>query len=281
MSTGSRALPLLCKTTRFLPADVTRLVRECLRVHVGARCPAWIDDLLWNQVRALPWGTYRRITVTFCVSRNIDYGIYRQDETSWGRTSLRPCHMPTRSGLSSSDEHETDDAPVRVEVLMVVDDHICRWLLRCLQGDTELRVCGNLCFMLSVTELLTEIRSRFDGRRAGPSGSMEVPSTWQEWRSFISLWLFGPPAPKQATLAKWLRYRPASDTCELCHDCGKTSAPGMTHSVRKLGGAFCSAQCATAYTVLSCRRCKEPLSADQGLCKACRRGLPRPLTRPE
>ena len=185
MSTGSRALPLLCKTTRFLPADVTRLVRECLRVHVGARCPAWIDDLLWNQVRALPWGTYRRITVTFCVSGNIDYGIYRQDETSWGRTSLRPCHMPTRSGLSSSDEHETDDTPVRVEVLMVVDDHICRWLLRCLQGDTELRVCGNPCFMLSVTELLSPrfaaaltvvAQGQADPWRCRPPGRSGAPS---------------------------------------------------------------------------------------------------------
>ena len=68
--------------------------------------------------------------------------------------------MPTRSSLSSSDERETNDTAVRVDVLMVVDQNICRWLLRCLQGDTELRVCGNLCFMLSVTEFLTEIRSR-------------------------------------------------------------------------------------------------------------------------
>ena len=270
MSTGSRALPLLCKTTRFLPADVTRLVRECLRVHVGTRCPAWIDDLLWQQLRDLKWGKYRRITVKFCASRNIDYAIYRQDETSYGRTSLRPCHLPTRSGLSSSNEHETDDKAVQVAVLLVVEDRVCQWTLKCLRGDTQLRVSWDRCLILSITEVLNEIRSRFDGRRSGPSGTMEVPSTWQEWRSFISLWLFGPPAPKQATLAKWLRCRPASDTRELCHECGKTSAPGMKHSVRKLGGAFCSAQCATAYTVLSCRRCKEPLSAEQGLCKACK-----------
>ena len=48
MATGSRALLLLCKKTRFLPGDVTRLVREYLRLHVGGRCPAWIDDLLWQ-----------------------------------------------------------------------------------------------------------------------------------------------------------------------------------------------------------------------------------------
>ena len=103
----------------------------------------------------------------------------------------------------------------------------CRWTLRCLQGDTKLRVCGNIWIMLSITEIVTEIRSRFDGRRSGPSGSMEVPPTWQEWCSFVSLWLFGPPAHKQATPVKWLRCRPASDTRELCHECGKTSAPEM------------------------------------------------------
>ena len=191
-------------------------------------------------------GKRKRISVEFCASRNIDYAIYRQDATSYGRTSLRPCHLPTRSDLSSSNEHETDDKAVQVAVLLVVEDNICRWRLKCLRGDTELRVQGDLFFMLSITELLNEIRSRFDGRRSGPSGAMEVPSTWQERRSFISLWLFGPPAPKQATLAKWLRCRPASDNRELCHECGEASAPGLKHSVRKLGGAFCSAQCATA-----------------------------------
>ena len=57
-----------------------RLVRECLRVHVGARCPAWIGDLLWAQLRALPYEHYRRITATFSLSGEIDYGIFRQDE---------------------------------------------------------------------------------------------------------------------------------------------------------------------------------------------------------
>ena len=53
MSTGSRTLPLLCKSAWFLPADVTRLVRECLRMHVGKRCPAWIDGLLVQQLQGL------------------------------------------------------------------------------------------------------------------------------------------------------------------------------------------------------------------------------------
>ena len=56
---------------------------------------------------------------------------------------------------------------------------------------------------------------------------------------------------------------------ELCRDCGKTSAPATMHPVHKLGEAFCSQQCAEAYTVLSCSRCLEPLIAGQGLCRAC------------
>ena len=53
MSTGSRALPLACRLTWSLPGDAMRLVRECLRVHVGERCSAWIDDLLWQQLPRL------------------------------------------------------------------------------------------------------------------------------------------------------------------------------------------------------------------------------------
>ena len=258
-----------------------RLVRECLRVHVGARCPGWIDDLLWAQLQALPYGHYRRITATFSLSGEIDYGIFRQDEIRWRRFDprpyVRPCHMPTHSGLPGA-ELEAADTVVRVEVGIEVKGLIGRWVLRCLQGDRELRCSSDLATMWTVMEMLTEIRDRFDGRLAGPSGSMEVPSTWQEWRSFMRLWLFGPPAPEQAPITKWLRRRPALDLHERCRECGKTSAPDMQHSVRKLGGAFCSARCATAHAVLSCSQCKEPLSVEQGLCKAraCRlgRGLP-------
>ena len=58
MATGSRALLLLCKKTRFLPGDVTWLVREYLRLQVGRRCPAWIDDLLWQQLQGLDVDTH-------------------------------------------------------------------------------------------------------------------------------------------------------------------------------------------------------------------------------
>ena len=85
-----------------------------------------------------------------------------------------------------------------------------RWAIRCWRGDTQLQDKMGDHSRVNLTEVLDELRGHFDCRRAGPSATMEVPSSLQEWRSFISLWLFGPPAPKQATLAKWLRRRPAS-----------------------------------------------------------------------
>ena len=48
MPTGT--LPLLCRTTRALSADVHRLVREYLRLRLGQYCP-WLDELLWQHVR--------------------------------------------------------------------------------------------------------------------------------------------------------------------------------------------------------------------------------------
>ena len=250
MATGSRALPLLCKKTRFLPGDVTRLVREYLRLHANRRCPAWIDDLLWQQLRGLEVDTY--ISMTVWATRNIDHAIYRQDWT-W-------------LGMSSSDEEETNDNGAQVTVELDVYRSSCHWKLKCMRGNTQLRkITGCSCrSQASITNVLHEIRGHFACRRARPSATMEVPSSWQEWRSFVSLWLFGPQAPApQATLAKWLRRRPASDNGELCHECGKAAAPGRKHSVRRLGRAFCSAQCAAAYTVLSCRICKQPVSGEQ------------------
>ena len=85
-----------------------------------------------------------------------------------------------------------------------------RWTISCVRGDTQLRNKVGYYIDDSLTKVLEELRGHFDCRRAGPSATMDVPSSLQEWRSFISLWLFGPPAPKQATLAKWLRRRPAS-----------------------------------------------------------------------
>ena len=79
---------------------------------------------------------------------------------------------------------------------------------------------------------------------------------------------------RQTTLEKWLGCRPVA--LEHCRDCGKTCAPGSRLPV--LGEAFCSAQCAAAWAVLTCSRCEELLSAEQGLCGhwECRHGIGLP-----
>ena len=158
---GSRALPLLCRKTRVLPPDVMRLVRECLRVPLGPRCPRWISDLLWAKLRALPRGRNCLITVSFRASESIEYGIYRQDEIDFGTIPPRPCHLPTRSGLPSSGR-KADDSPVRVDVRLEFTDRRGRWLLRCMQGNNVLRAQVDLWWMNDITELLSEVRSRFD-----------------------------------------------------------------------------------------------------------------------
>ena len=243
MSTGSRALPLLCKTTRFLPADVTRLVRECLRVHVGKRCPAWIDGLLVQQLQGL--GVDAEVTFTVCAIRHIDPASF---------------HDWTWLGMSSSDEKE-EDAQVTVEFTLYRHGYL--WDLKGMRGNTLLLHHGWGHFddrtgQPSILSCLKQSRRRFARRDTEPCGTLEVPSSLQEWRSFLSLWLFSEARAPQATLAMWMR--PASDKGERCTECRKPTAPDQKHSVRGLDRAFCSQQCAEAYTMLSCRICRfEPL----------------------
>ena len=247
-------LSLLCRKTRVLPAQVFQLVRDYLLVHVGASCPMWLNHVLKDKVRALPRSLYRRISVSFHVSQTIEYDVYRQDDYEYGRTY--PQHrVPRRE-------------PVQVNVqLRCCPDNpgLVRWWLSCWQGDYLLRhgegiwVEGVISTFLSE---LSEIRSRFD--ESEPCGSMEVPTTWRDWRRFIRLWLFGPPARRPM-----LELQRIPVAGELCRDCGKTSTPATRHPVHMLGEAFCSQQCAKAYMVLSCSRCHEPLIEGQGLCGAC------------
>ena len=104
------------------------------------------------------------------------------------------CPVPTRRG---------GDARVTV-------DHrsSCDWKLTCIRGNTQLHEVSRYNYRLhaGITRLLNEIRSYFACRRAEPSGTMEVPSSWQEWSSFVSLWLFS-QAP--ATIGS------AGDACEV------------------------------------------------------------------
>ena len=80
--------------------------------------------------------------------------------------------------------------------------------------------------------------SRRSLARREPCGSLDLPSSLQEWRSFLSLWLFSEAHAPQVTLAMWMR--PASDNGERCTECRKPTAPDRKHSVRGLDRAFCS-----------------------------------------
>ena len=72
-----------------------RLVRECLRVHVGERCPEWIDDLLWQQLPRLVGNPRPRNFVTW-MRRNIDPVIYPQELTFFDESSSDEEEMMTR-----------------------------------------------------------------------------------------------------------------------------------------------------------------------------------------
>ena len=195
MATGSRALLLLllllllCKNTRFLPGDVTRLVREYLRLHVGGRCPAWIDDLLWQHRQGLEEDTH--VSITVWTTRNIDHAIYHQD---WAWLGLL--------GMCSADEEETNDKGAQVTVELDNYRSSSDWKLKCMRGNIQLHEISGFCCrsQKGITDVLNEIRSWFACRRAKPIGTIEVPSSWQEWRSFVSLWLFSQAPAPQATL---------------------------------------------------------------------------------
>ena len=174
MSFGCR-LPLLCRKTRALSADVHRLVREYLRMRVGKHCP-WIDELLWRH--------YREEGLVIELSRTVAPGICPKGETDFGGSS----ETETAAGVLVT---------LRLEVQV---PRCCHWTL-----TIDERYIGGSS--ASITTILAQIRSQFDARRAGPGASMEVPASAKEWRALVDLWLFGPPEPKQASLQKWLRPR--------------------------------------------------------------------------
>ena len=52
-----------------------RLVRECLRVHVGKRCLEWIDDLMW-QHRCL--GGFKHLAITVSAIRHVNPALFHE-----------------------------------------------------------------------------------------------------------------------------------------------------------------------------------------------------------
>ena len=74
---GSSALRMLCRKIRILPAGVFKMVRDFLLMHVGARCPAWIDPVLQAKLCTVPRSVHRLIKVSFHASKTIEYGVFR------------------------------------------------------------------------------------------------------------------------------------------------------------------------------------------------------------
>ena len=103
---------------------------------------------------------------------------------------------------ADSDAAEPDaDELIEVE-FRVMEPKSCSWYVE----QWHMGVYGS-----RFTGLLVMLREEFDGRVAGPGAHMqattEAPSTEEEWRSFVQLWVFGPPKPAQGTLDRWLRPR--------------------------------------------------------------------------
>ena len=252
-------LLLLCRKTRAWPAEVLRLVQAYLAVHVGWRIPMWVQWLFEDKVRALPRSSSRsrsyRIILT--ASATIEYADYRQD-----KNRIYDCG-PLRA--------PEPDQPVDVEVKMVTKykpwKHPCpktKWVLVCQQGIVCLRIAHGEFHPWgpSVFYDLPVIRQCFTA--SAPYGSMEVPVTWQGWRRFVQLWLFGPGAQRPM-----LELRRNPEAGEICSECSKTIAPAVMQRVHVHGKVFCSRWCCEAYMILVCGSCLEPLIDGQGLCRPC------------
>ena len=176
---ATHRLQLLCRKTYSMSSDVHRLVREYLMVRVGKVCPR-TDALLEWLVRV------KGLELDFVLSRRILACIRRKGLADWG-----------------ADAETEAAAEEMLEVELKVDGpRSCSWSI----DSWHILVAGS-----SLTSLLVRLREEFDGRLAGPGArmeaAMEAPTTAEEWRAYVELWLFGPPEPMQATLHRWLRPR--------------------------------------------------------------------------
>ena len=174
MLTGFRTLPLLCKTTQLLPADVVQLVRECLRLHVGKRCPARIDSLFVQQLQGL--GPDSEVIFTVCSSLHLN---------------LASCHNWTWLGMSTGDDKQDTDVTVKF-TLYPTGYH---WNVDCVQNRTLLLQDSGMDLDYktrrpSILACLKHSRKCFVCPDTEPRGTLEVPSSLQEWRSLFMLWLF-------------------------------------------------------------------------------------------
>ena len=178
---ATQRLPLLCRATYRMSPDVHRLVREYLTVRVGKKS-AYIDDLLWWQMQ------HKGVSLNFCISGRIPSCIRKKKA------------MPDMGADLDAVEPEEDEL-IEVEIKARAPKR-CSWYV----DRWQMGVYG-----AKFTELLVTLREELDGRVPGRGAhmqaAMEAPSTEEEWRSFVQLWVFGPPKPVQGTLDRWLRPR--------------------------------------------------------------------------
>ena len=270
---GVRALPLLCKKSRTLPPDVLMLVRQFLCVQTN-NCPRWISQLLWQKIDKLPQGRHSGFKVTFNLAKTIDFGTYRTqpvdlDESGPKLHKLQPYkYMP---------RFETSTSPVHVKVKLIFTELQGHWELSCTQDNNLARAYVDLWWMDSIPELLSTVRGYFDARCSIPSGWIEVPTTWRDWRAFMHRWLFGPPAFKQTTLDTWLGR--SLTMPEQCCNCGQICKKTITPDAeRLLGNPLCSKKCLKEWDLFTCSRCNEPLNSEHELCWhwECRHGIGMP-----
>ena len=224
MVTGFGTLQLLCKTTQSVPADVRRQVQQYLRVHVGQRCPSYLDDLFVQQLQAL--GPNSEVVFTLSSSLRLDF----TSRYNWDFM-----------GFAGADDQDTD-----VTVKFTLWSSGYQWTVTCAQnGAVLMDNCGmepnSKSRRPSILSCLRNSRKCFVCPDTESRGALEVPGSLQQWRSFFMLWLFNEAPALQTTLLRWMRAAPA-ECCPMC----KQPAPRQCN-------AFCSAQCAEAYKTLSCR----------------------------
>ena len=109
-------LPLLCKKTQSFPADVRRQVQQYLRVHVGQRCPQWMDGLFVHQLQGL--GPDSEVIFTLSASLRLDF------------TSR---HNWTWKGNTGADDQDAD-----VTVAFTLWSTGYHWTVNCAQNGAVL-----------------------------------------------------------------------------------------------------------------------------------------------
>jgi len=219
---GSRTLSLLCRKARRAAdnQDVAAIVRGFLVIDLG-KCRddeglrSWLQKCFWDCMPRVPSG----VSGTLCIGQvrgNVHIDILpRVRFPSGADNDLEPSDEAALDSesessheadfdLESSDEGGIDTAQVCIELRLIytICQHVVAWKVRSWHDSPRQEASGpDLC------RALDAMRLSFDRRccARSPSGSMEIPTTLAAWLAFMRLWLFGPTAPKQQMLQKWLR----------------------------------------------------------------------------